>query len=215
MVFGKRPAAAATFAFDESKQQQGSGEAGTLPTTQPKKKKKAVKLKSYRHLKSPYNTNIINDPDVIPAASVENQLKNMLTAPKPSKLRKDKSKTDQADIYETFIAADMVKRVRKCWTLLCTGIIYLYPVNTPFNSLYKLTHTLSHSLTHSHSLSHARTHTHTLSFSLTHSYSLTHTHFTHSLSLTSLTLTHTFQHLTNPFITQPIRHYSTAGCPPP
>ena len=132
MVFGKRPATASTFAFDETKQQQGSGETGTIHHNQPKKKKKAVKLKSYRHLKSPYNTNIINDPDVIPAASVENQLKNMLTAPKSSKLRKDKSKTDQADIYETFIAADMVKRIRKCWTLICTGMISQQTLTLPF-----------------------------------------------------------------------------------
>ena len=185
MVFGKRPAAATTFAFDESKQQQGSGgEAGTQHITQQKKKKKAVKLKSYRHLKSPYNTNIINDPDVIPAASVENQLKNMLTAPKASKLRKDKSKTDQADIYETFIAADMVKRIRKCWTLMCTGMY----VCLTMSCQYTLQFTQS-----GNSL--------TLSTHTKHSYSLPPSS---TLSIYTLIIH-----------TQRIQHYSIVGCPPP
>lgn len=115
VVFGKRPVTMAGFAYNETKQQHGDD-----MTQLKKRRKKAVKLKSYRSMKSPYNTNIINDPDVIPAASMENQLKGASRGiATEMRVRKDSSKTEDADIYETFIQAEMARRIRKSWSLLC------------------------------------------------------------------------------------------------
>jgi hypothetical protein len=116
VVFGKRPAMSPEFAFEESRLHTAAGTATAGKT----KRRKKLTAKALKAIKSPYNTNIINDPDIIPAASTEHQLKALAAAEDSAKrLRKDGPKTDQADIYETFIHADAVRRMRKCWGLLC------------------------------------------------------------------------------------------------
>ena len=129
VVFGKRPAMSSEFAFQESKLLAAGG---TATATAKTKRRKKLTAKALKAIKSPYNTNIINDPDIIPAASTEHQLKALAAAEDAAKrVRKGGPKTDQADIYETFIHADAVRRMRACWGLLCKANPGLEQVRSP------------------------------------------------------------------------------------
>lgn len=100
VVFGKRP---------DSKQ----------------RKLKSEKKDKLRYLKSPYNTRIINDPDIFPSASVESRLNAIMKGKfSSSKLAEDVIKED-SNIYETFLSASLVRRVQICWKILCNVTIDL------------------------------------------------------------------------------------------
>ena len=75
-----------------------------------------AKKNDYRSMKSPYNTKIINDPDIFPSLSLENRLNAIM---KGKKKNVDESKKEHCNIYETMIGASVVTRARFCWNVLC------------------------------------------------------------------------------------------------
>lgn len=90
-----------------------------------RQKKILGKKDNLKSLKSPYNTRIINDTDIFPSASVEHKLNAIMkgqsakSKTKGKKIRKENDKKDNMNVFETFIAVAMIKRIRGCWDILC------------------------------------------------------------------------------------------------
>jgi hypothetical protein len=90
------------------------------------RQKRRIGIKdNLKSLKSPYNTRIINDTDIFPSASVEHKLNAIMkgqsakSKTKGKKIRKENDKKDNMNVFETFIAVAMIKRMRDCWDILC------------------------------------------------------------------------------------------------
>jgi hypothetical protein len=80
------------------------------------------KVKKVKYIKSPYDTPIVNDADVIPSLNVVNKV---MTQEKEKKKKlllesnsKDKATDPATDPYETFISFDQLKKLKFCWKVL-------------------------------------------------------------------------------------------------
>lgn len=85
----------------------------------PSKKGKKKYLQS-----SPYNTPVVNDPNLIPSLTIEAKLKleKKLMAARMKTVVADEDSLEAApsDFFECYVSADMVKKIRICWNILTT-----------------------------------------------------------------------------------------------
>ena len=86
---------------------------------QEEEKNITVKRVNLGNLKSPYNTRIINDPDMHPSASVANRLESIMKGKIGFHGIAGKDTADSTDIYEIFVPESLVSRILKCWDVLC------------------------------------------------------------------------------------------------
>ena len=85
---------------------------------QKEQKNVIIKRVNLGNLKSPYNTRIVNDPDVCPSASVAYRLDSIMKGKNGFHGTTGKT-ADSTDIYEIFVPESLASRILKCWDILC------------------------------------------------------------------------------------------------
>lgn len=68
-------------------------------------------------MKSPYNTPIVNDSELIPSLSVLNKFKNASGKRTTNNQQEDHIESE-SDPFQTFLSSDMVLRIQQCWKVL-------------------------------------------------------------------------------------------------
>ena len=98
---------------------------GKRPSNQYIINSNSKKSMSLSKLRSPYNTPVVNDPDLLPSSSIVSKYEARATQRKDDmKGNPDQSSaTSTADIFVTYVDFDTVKKIRKCWQLICSQAI--------------------------------------------------------------------------------------------
>ena len=68
-------------------------------------------------VKSPYNTPIVNDSELIPSLSVLHKFKNA-SGKRTTNNQQEDNVESESDPFQTFLSSDMVIRIQKCWKLI-------------------------------------------------------------------------------------------------